>query len=367
MAWMAASDIGHLPVCKIFGRRRINMQHTLGRRIALAAFLGLVLISISSTALAQYAVSNLTSNQAGKGKHTDPLLINAWGLVYGPNAPFWVSDEGNGWSTLYDGTGTPQSLQVIVHTHNGSGFGTPTGIVYNGSSQFQIDSWPSAFMFATLDGSIQGWSHFDSSQTLVGVDNSGSGSSYTGLAVTSHSSGNFVYAADFANNKIDVYDGTFTFVKSFTDSKIPKGFVPFNIQDINGTLYVTFVSASGASGGYVDTFKEDGTLIKRLIHGKPLNQPWGLAIAPKNFGPLSNTLLVANNTNTSTISGFNVKTGKLVGTMMTKAGKPLKIDQLWGIDFGGGSSSNGRTDQLFFAAGPKNNADGLFGAISFKK
>ncbi len=201
----------------------------------------------------------------------------------------------------------------------------------------------------------------------MGVNNSTSGSVYTGLAVTTKTSGNFVYAADFANNKIDIYDATFTFVKSFTDPKVPKGYVPFNVQDINGKLYVAFVPSNEGPGGYVDIFKEDGTLIKRLTHGKPLNQPWGFAIAPKNFGPLSNTLLVANNTDSSTISGFDLKTGKLVGTMMNKNGKPLVIDQLWGIEFGGGSTSNGKTNQLFFAAGPKNNLDGLFGVINFNK
>lgn len=342
------------------------MQRTSSRKLTLAAILGLVLVSISGTALAQYTVSNLTSNQSGKAKHTDPLLVNAWGLVYAPSGPFWISDEGNGWSTLYDGKGNPQSLQVVVPSASGNGPGSPTGIAYNGSTEFQIDSWTLLFLYCTLDGTIQGWSHFESSQTLIGVNNSGSGSSYTGCAVTAHSSGNFLYAADFANNKIDVYDGTFTFVKSFTDTGIPKGFVPFNVQDINGTLYVAYASSSGGSGGYVDTFKEDGTLIKQLIHGKPLNQPWGFAIAPKNFGKLSNTLLVGNNTNASTISGFNLKTGKLVGTLKSKSGKNITIDQLWGIDFGGGSSSNGKTNQLFFAAGPNNNVNGLYGVISPK-
>jgi uncharacterized protein (TIGR03118 family) len=130
---------------------------------------------------------------------------------------------------------------------------------------------------------------------------------------------------------------------------------------------VAYAATNGGSNGYVDTFNEDGTLIKELIHGKPLNQPWGFAIAPKNFGKLSNTLLVANNiNNSSTISGFDLTTGKLVGTIKDKAGKAIKIDQLWGIDFGGGSSSNGKTNQLFFAAGPNNNVNGLFGVISPK-
>jgi len=343
------------------------MQSKSIRTLTLAAFVGLVLATLSSTASAQYTITNLTSNQSGKAKHTDPLLVNGWGLAYAPGAPFWVSDEGDGWSTLYDGSGNPQSLQVVVPSANGKGAGTPTGIAYNGSSEFKIDDWTSLFLFATLDGTIQGWSDFDPSTTLIAVNNSTSGASYTGIAVTSKSSGNFLYVADFNNAKIDVYDGTFTFVKSFTDAKVPTNFVPFNVQDINGQLYVSFAEKTGKAGGYVDIFKEDGTLVKRLIHGKPLNQPWGFAMAPKNFGPLSNTLLVGNDNNlSSTISGFDPKTGKLVGTITNSKGKPIKIDQLWGIEFGGGSSSNGKTNALYFTAGPNNGVDGLFGVIKFK-
>jgi len=337
------------------------------RLLALAAVLGLALGIPPGLAQAQsYSLTKLTSNVSGT-KHTDSLLQNPWGLVYGPGQPFWVSDENDGRSTLYDGSGNPQSLQVIVPTHDGSGSGNPTGIAYNGSSQFQIESWPSAFLFATLDGSIQGWSHFNRSSALVAVDNHGKNAIYTGIAVTAHTSGNFLYAANFNSNQIEVYDGNFNFVKSFTDPKIPKGFSTFNVQDINGTLYVSFAAVNGGSGGYVDVFQEDGTLVKQLIHGKPLNRPWGFAMAPKNFGPLSNTLLVANdNKLTSTISGFNPTTGALVGTIKNSKGNPIKIDQLWGLDFGGGSSSNGNTNALYFTAGPNSGKDGLFGMITFK-
>jgi len=342
------------------------MQHLFVRTTALTLWLALALGFTSSTALAQYKLTNLTSNQAGKAKHVDPLLQNAWGLAYAPGNPFWVSDEWNGWSTLYDGAGVPQSLQVVVPPASGSGPGSPTGLVYNGSNEFQIESWTSLFLFATLDGTIQGWSHFERSQTLIAVNNSANKASYTGLAITSKSSGNFLYAADFNNNKVDIYDGTFTFVKSFTDSTIPKGFVVFGIQDISGQLYVSYVSASGAGGGYIDIFTEDGTFVKRFTHGKPLNQPWGFAVAPKNFGPLSKTLLISNNTNAGTINGFNLKTGKFVGTILNSANKPIKIDQVWGIEFGGGTAANGKKNQLYFTAGPNNNVNGLFGVIAFK-
>jgi uncharacterized protein (TIGR03118 family) len=342
------------------------MQRLLVRKTSLSLWLALLLLSVSGTALAQYKSTNLTSNQSGKAKHTDALLQNAWGLVYAPGGPFWISDEWNGWSTLYNGAGVPQSLQVIIPPASGSGPGSPTGIVYNGSSEFQIDSWTSIFLFATLDGTIQGWSQFNSSAALIAVNNSANKASYTGLAITSKSQGNFIYAADNANNKVDVYDGTFTFVKSFTDSKIPKGFVVFGIQDIKGQLYVSYVSASGGGGGFIDIFGEDGTFVKRFAHGKPLNQPWGFAVAPKNFGPLSNTLLISNNTNAGTINGFNLTTGKFAGTVKNTAGKPITIDQLWGIEFGGGTANNGKANQLFFTSGPNNNVNGLFGVIAFK-
>jgi uncharacterized protein (TIGR03118 family) len=326
----------------------------------------LVLMFVSGTALAQYASTKLTSNQSGKAKHMDSLLVNAWGLAYAPGAPFWISDEGNGWSTLYDGAGVPQSLQVIVPPAGGSGSGSPTGIVYNGSNEFQIQNWTSLFLFATLDGTIQGWSHFEPSRSLIAVDNSANKVSYTGLAITSKTSGNFIYAADMFNNKVDMYNGTFTFVKSFTDTTIPKGFVVFGIQDIKGKLYVSYINSAGGGGGYIDIFKEDGTFVKRFTHGKPLNQPWGFAVAPKNFGPLSSTLLISNNTSTGTINGFNLTTGKFVGTIKTAAGKPIKIDQLWGIEFGGGTTVNGKKNQLYYTAGPNNYVNGLFGVIAFK-
>jgi uncharacterized protein (TIGR03118 family) len=336
------------------------------RAFVLTLSLGLVMM-FSSLASAQYQLTNLTSNQAGVATYTDPLLVNAWGLAYAPTGPFWISDEGSGWSTLYTGTGQPQSTQVIIPSANGTSPGTPTGIVYNGSQQFQIDGWASSFIFDTLDGTISGWSSFSPSAAIIAVNNSASGAVYTGLAITNHTSNNYIFAADSWNNKVDIYDGDFNLVSSFTDTSLPAGFTPFGIQDISGDVYVAFASSSGGSGGYIDIFSEAGQLKKRLVHGKPLNQPWGLAIAPKNFGPLSNALLVTNNINVSgTINAFNLKTGKFMGTVSSSAGKPIEIDQLWGIEFGGGSSSNGDTNQLFFTAGPDNNVNGLFGVISYQ-
>jgi uncharacterized protein (TIGR03118 family) len=223
------------------------------------------------------------------------------------------------------------------------------------------------FLFR-LDGTISGWSPANGTQAVIAVNNSGSRALYNGLGITSKASGNFLYAPDFTNNRVDVYDGNFKFVTSLVDSRVPSGFVPFNVQDMGGKIYVAYAAMNPANGGgYIDIFREDGTLVRRFTHGKPLNQPYYFAVAPKNFGPLSNTLLISNNvTNNGTINGFNLKTGKFVGTIKDAAGKPIKIDQLWGIDFGGGNVINGKKHQLFFAAGPNNNNDDLFGAIEFK-
>jgi uncharacterized protein (TIGR03118 family) len=336
------------------------------RAFALTLSLGLVLM-FSSLASAQYQLTNLTSNQSGVGTYTDPLLLNPWGLAYAPTGPFWVSDEDSGWSTLYTGTGQVQSTKVIVPSADGTSPGTPTGIVYNSSQQFQIDSWASTFIFATLDGTISGWSDFSPAAAIIAVDNSASGAVYTGLAITNHASNNYIFAADSWNNKVDIYDGNFKLVSSFTDSSLPAGFTPFGIQDIGGYVYVAFAASSGGPGGYIDIFTEQGKLMKRLAHGKPLNQPWGFAMAPKNFGPLSNALLVTNNVDSGgTINAFNSKTGKFIGTVSSSAGKPIVIDGIWGIEFGGGSSNNGNTNQLFFTAGTNNETGGLFGVISYQ-
>lgn len=332
------------------------------RGFAAFVFSAALMLVVCGAAFAQsYSLTYLVSDLSGKASHKDTLLKNPWGLAYGSGQAFWISDEASGWSTLYDGAGNKQSLQVRVPPSSGTGAGKPTGIVHNGSTEFQIDSWISAFLFSTLDGTISGWSHFDPSTALIAVHQAGA--VFTGLAITSHSSGNRLFAADFANNRVDVYDGSFNLVKSFTDSTIPASFAPFGIQDIAGKVYVTYASTSGGAGGYIDIFDESGNFVKRFAHGSPLNQPWGLAVAPKNFGPLSGTLLVSNNTSAGTINAFNLTTGKFVGTVKNTSGKAITIPGLWGIEFGGGAALNGKTNQLFFTAGPKG-TDGYFGVIN---
>jgi uncharacterized protein (TIGR03118 family) len=289
------------------------------RTTALAVFLGLAMLFGSSVVHAQYQVTNLVSNQPKTARTTDPLLLNAWGLAYGPGGPFWTSDNGSGFSTLYSATGAKIPLNVSIPAASGSGPGSPTGIVFNGvASDFNISGGQSVFIFATLDGTISGWvPSLNPNAAMIAVPSTGA--VYTGLAISTNASGNFLFAADAAGDKVDMFDSTFTFKKSFTDSSVPAGFAPYGIQDFNGLLYVTFASTGEAPGGFIDIFAEDGTLLKQLVHGAPLNQAWGLAIAPKNFGPFSNTLLVSNNLPAGTINAFNSVTG--FGVLNSEAGQ----------------------------------------------
>ena len=330
-------------------------------RTAVAACLGLVLLMVSAPAQAQYLLTNLVSNQVHQAPHIDPLLANAWGLARSATSPWWIADNDTGWSTIYDASGTIEQLRVLIPTAgNGpispaglNGPGTPTGIVYNGSStDFQIQGMSSPFIFATLDGTISAWAPgVNANLATIAVDNSANKAMYTGLAITSKPSGNFLYAADNTNNVIDMYDGSFTLVKSFGDPNIPPNFSVFGVQDINGLVYVAYAVPNVGSGGYIDLFTEDGVLVKTLIQGLPLNQAWGIAAAPPHFGPLSNTLLVSNNSVNGTINAFDPITGKFVGTVKDQNGKQIVLNNLWGIAFGGGNSSNGATNEMFVTVG----------------
>ncbi len=356
------------------------MSRLFSRALALTSLLGLMLTLIPSIAVAQYQLTNLSSNQVKGARHDDPLLVNGWGMVHAPGSPWWVSDNNSGWSTLYDEDGNAQGLRVLIPTAgNGpesptgaNGPGSPTGIVWNGSSEFEVQGWPSLFLFATLDGTISGWTFkSNSNEAILAVDNSSKGAVYTGLAITNKPSGNRIYAADMANNEVAVFDGTFTPLTPITNPAVPAGFAPFGIRDIDGLLYVTYANVAGGSGGFVDVFQEDGTPVtpgQHLFQGAPLNQPWGIAAAPRNFGPLSNTLLISNNVNHGTINAFDGFTKQFVGTVKDTSGKAIVIDQLWGIDFGDGTKGgkNGGANELFFTAGPSNNVAGTFGSITFK-
>jgi len=332
--------------------------------------LAVVLIFVSSSAHAQYQLITLDSNQIGKGTQpADPQSVNAWGLARGAGTPWWVANEGSGWSTLYNATGVKQGLEVEIPATPSAPIGTPTGIVFNGTGEFQVQGWPTFFLFDALDGTINAWAPGISLfHAQLVIDNSANKASYTALAVTNRPRENFLFTADIANNRIDIYDGTFKWKGSFAaDPAIPANFSVFGIRDIGGRVFVSFADPSGGPGGVVDVYSENGVLLKSgFIHGAPLNQPWGFAMAPSNFGPLSNTLLVSNNTNEGTINGFNPQTGAFVGTVKNASGAVIHIDQLWAIDFGGGTAVNGPANTLYFTAGPSNNLAGQFGEIVLK-
>jgi len=348
-------------------------------RTAAAVCLGMVSLVFSAPADAQYKLTNLVSNQLGQAPTIDPLLANAWGLARSATSPWWISDNDTGWSTLYTATGTQESLKVLIPTAgNGpssptglNGPGSPTGVVFNGSStDFQVDGEPASFIFATLDGTISAWAPKENkNQSIIAVDDSAGKASFTGLAITSYATGNFLYAADNTNNVIDVYNGSWAFVKSFSDPNAPSTFSVFGIQDIDGLVYVTYAVPNIGAGGLVDVFKEDGTFVKTLIQGPILNQAWGVAAAPPNFGPLSNTLLISNNAVEGTINAFDPITGRFVGTIRDEHGRKIVLNNLWGIAFGGGSTNNGALNELFVTVGPgigTNELAGTFAEIVFK-
>ena len=312
------------------------------------AFLTLVVVApsvISSSAYAQYTVTNLVSNVPGLAQHQDTSLVNAWGVSYAPGGYFWVSDEGTGLSTLYNAAGIKQALVVKIPA-SGTGIGQPTGQVYNGTSDFVVTqnghSGAAQFIFDTLDGTISGWAPGVNATTAVIAVNS-TGASYTGLAIGVSNSANFIYAADNRNNKVDMYDKTFHLVKSFTDASLPAGSNPYNVQNIGGQLYVTFTNA--LDGGVVDVFDTSGNKIKTLISGGKLHNPWGVALAPANFGPASKALLVGNEGD-GRINAFNPITGKFLGQ------SAVSFSGLWALIFGDGLGFNGKTNQLFLASGP---------------
>ena len=348
-------------------------------RTAFAACLGLVVLMVSAQVQAQYRITNLVSNQVEQARTIDPLLANAWGLARSASGPWWLSDNDTGWSTLYDATGKQSSLKVLIPTAgNGpssptglNGPGSPTGIVFNASSaDFKVQGEKADFIYATLDGTISAWAPgLNANQSTLVVDNSASKASYTGLAITGNPSGNFLYAADNTNNLIDMYDRNFSLVKSFGDPAIPSNFSVFGVQDINGLVYVAYAVPNIGAGGYIDLFTEDGTFVKTLIQGWPLNQAWGIAAAPGNFGPLSNTLLVSNNSVDGTINAFDPITGTFVGTIRNEDGRKIVLNNLWGIAFGGGTATNGALNELFVTVGPgigTSELAGTFAKIVFR-
>jgi uncharacterized protein (TIGR03118 family) len=319
-----------------------------------------------------YVQTNLVSNIPGKAANTDPNLQNPWGISFSPGgSPFWVSDNHAGVSTLYNGAGVPQGGPLIVTIPGvGGNPGAPTGQVFNlsnASGAFNGD----LFIFAGEDGFVTGWRGSLGTTAEVLQDDSAAGTVYKGLAFSTDGTNSYLYGADFHNNKINVIPtaGAPALAGNFTDPTLPAGYAPFNIQNINGKLYVTYALQDPAKMdneaclgcGFVSIFDTNGNFIQRLISGGSLNAPWGLAMAPSDWGKFSNDLLVGN-FGDGWINVFD-SSGSMVGTVSDINGAKIQNDGLWGLTFGNGGKG-GSTNVLYFSAGPNDEKDGLFGAIS---
>jgi uncharacterized protein (TIGR03118 family) len=372
-------------------------------RLALGLAVG-VLLGWFAAAHAQgfYRQTNLVSdpNLTGVAHGTDQSLINPWGLSHSSTSPWWVSDNGTGVATLYNGQGVPLSLVVTIPPPAGSPDGTmaaPTGNVFNSTTGFVVcpdpssgcqdqPSGPSLFLFATENGTLSGWNPtVDATHAILAVDNSANavdgftlGAVYKGLAIASTKDKTFLYATNFRDGVVEVYDNTFAFVRGFTDPDLmadarDPGFAPFGIQAIGDRLYVTFAmqdderedDVKGPGQGFIDVFDLYGKFVRKLITGAPLNSPWGLALAPGDFGRFSNALIVGN-FGDGQINAFDPDTGAFQGPLTKRQGQGIAINGLWGLSFGNDGSA-GKHNELFFTAGINDEANGLFGKITVGK
>jgi len=342
----------------------------LQRFALLAAFALLPLASVAHAA-PLFEQTDLVSSVPGLAPVTDPNLKNPWGVASSPTGPLWVSNQVTATSTVYNGAGQPfplgAPLVVTIPTVPGAPSG-PTGVVFNPSSDFQTGgiAGPAAvFIFSTLDGTLAAW-HPSNGTSAVTPAAAPDGAVYTGLAIGNNGSGNFLYVADSANAKIDVYNGSFvktSLAGSFTDPNLPAGFTPYNVQNLGGKLLVTYENeASG--GGIVNEFDLNGNLLRRVSSnaaGGPLDSPWGLAFAPASFGTFAGALLVGNEGD-GHISAFNFATGDFLGQLLDTSGNPIANPGLWGLIPGNGGEG-GDPEALYLVAGIEDEQQGLLASL----
>ena len=337
-----------------------------------------------------YRQTNLISDVPGLAFVQDPLLVNPWGISSTATSPFWVVNNATSTTQLLRGDvgGAPFFFQTAMPTVVIPGTpGLPTGTVANQpntaatANDFILTSGSASgranFLFASITGNISGWNPnvpAPGSTTAV-IMASHPGHVYTGLAIGTSGGNSFLYAADSNNNKIDVYDKNFaltTLAGSFTDTAspaIPPDFHVFNVENLDGNLYVTYAkvnpvtgrTVNGAGFGFVSKFDTSGNFLGRLVSNGPLDGPWGLAIAPASFGLFGGALLVGNFSDNGLINAFNKTTGAFLGTLQNEAGQPIVIDELWGLRFGNGAATDANT--LYFAAGIAEEEHGLFGSL----
>jgi uncharacterized protein (TIGR03118 family) len=365
----------------------------------------------------QYTQTNLVSNTPGVAPVTDPQLINSWGLSRASSSPWWVSDEATGFSTLYNGAGVKQSLVVTIPpadpTNKNTPTGTPTGTIANGSqTDFLLaPAKPALFLFSTIDGTIAGWNPTVAvaqgaappSTHAVTVVRTTDGSSYTGLTDAFIDGKRYLYAANFTKGRVDVYDNAFGPVKlskkhsergsfddddrfsgdPFEDERLPPGYVPFNVQAIGNDIVVTYVlhqqgspfETDGPGLGFVDIYSSTGQLLRRLEHGDWLNAPWGVTLAPLDFGRFSHHLLIGqfagggDTQSSGFVAAYDLATGKFDGLLLDASGKPLAINGVWALSPGNVSPANSDpaaapAAEVYFTAGPNHGSGGLFGYLT---
>ena len=337
---------------------------------AVSAVVVLAVLPAGATAASPnvYSVTNLVSDQSGQAPNPDSNLVNAWGLTSTAGSPWWVSDNQTSVSTVYRANGTTARAPVTVSS-------MPTGAVSNSSANFDITGTtvPATFIFSTENGQILAWASSVSGNT-ANLEVTTPDAVYKGLAIA----GDRLYATDFHHGRVDVFDGSFQPVNTpgaFVDPGIPAGYAPFGIQNVNGTIVVTYAKqdsdqhddVAGQGHGFVDMFSTTGTFLRRVATHGQLNSPWGIAKAPANFGAFSNDLLIGN-FGDGQVSAFEPQLDgsfELVGQLRTSDHKVLTIDGLWALQFGKGAlANNGPTTTLFFTAGPDEESHGLFGTIT---
>jgi len=359
-----------------------------------------------------YNVVNLVSDVSQYSPaHLDGNLVNAWGLAFGPTGGVWISAADKGISVIYDQNGNTLHAPVSVPFGDDPKGASPTGQVYNFTTSFMIPmvgapvasavggerisdlpGIPSKFIFATENGTIAAWSTGITAVTVA--DRSSAGAVYKGLAIARDGDAYFLYATDFHNGKIDVFDTHFNYVtsKPFTDARIPSGFAPFNIKNVGGKLIVTYAKQlapenkddeSGRGNGYVDVFRTDGTLLMRLASRGNLNSPWGIAVLKTNMGFGNDNyssgemedndeqgeverspIILVGNFGDGKINAFNMN-GNFLGQLMSN-GKVIQIEGLWALSYApqGNPAYHDSRNRLYFTAGPADEEHGIFGYIT---
>ena len=330
---------------------------------------------------AKYQLTILQSDGTTTAPNTDANLVNPWGLAASPTGPWWIADNHSSVSTVADSTGA--SVPIVVSIPGAGGPGAPTGLVFNSTTDFSITDGvttaAATFIFASEDGTITGWNTGvpapgPSTVAEIAVDNSASGAIYKGLALVTSGQGSFLYATDFHNARVDVFDSSFAPVttlpsNAFTDPQLPPGYAPFGIQAIDGNIFVTYTKLEAGSDdekagqglGVVDVYDASGGFLSRVATRGLLNAPWGVALAPPGFGKYGNSLLVGNFGDGSIIA-FDSKNFTPQGPLRGQDGHVIHIDGLWGIAFGN-DRNNQPSTTLFFAAGPDDEQHGLYGRL----